>query len=76
VNQGLLWFDNSPARDLAAKVQLAAAHHLRKYGAEANACFVHPSALEAECAVDGVRVRPLPSVLRGHLWIGREEKDG
>jgi hypothetical protein len=70
MKQGLMWMDSRP---LAQAVRAAAARHLRKFGHAANACFVHPLALEAECTVDGVRVHPLPSVLRGHLWIGREE---
>jgi hypothetical protein len=67
MKQGLMWMDSRP---LAQAVRAAAAHHLRKYGTAANACFVHPSALEAECTVDGVRVEAKHNILRYHLWIG------
>lgn len=72
MNTGLLWFDDNPTRTLADKVRLAAARHRRKYGHSPNLCYVHPSALDREMRVDGVRVEAKGNVLRGHLWIGRD----
>ena len=70
---GLLWFDSSPGRDLAEKVGRAARRFKQKFGAPANVCHVHPSALSDKVRkVNGVRVEPLPSVLRHHFWVGRE----
>lgn len=74
MKQGLLWFDNSN-RDLLAKVGVAATRYRCKFNAEADTCYVHPSALKDGKAteVGGVRVVPLLSVLRHHFWIGKEE---
>jgi hypothetical protein len=40
----------------------------------ASAGSPRPGGNGHERQVDGVRVAPLPSVLRHHFWVGREEK--
>jgi len=71
---GLLWFDDDPARDLAQKVGRAARHYRQKFGRRPNVCYVHPSLLNGGSRrVGGVKVAPLPSVLRHHFWIGEED---
>ena len=74
---GLLWYDDDPGRDLAEKIGRAARRYRQKFGAPANVCYVHPSALgnngKAQ-RVGQVRVAPKPSVLRHHFWLGREEE--
>jgi hypothetical protein len=74
MREGLLWFDDDPARDLAEKVARAAQQYRRKYGAAPDACYVHPSAVKGTGVreIGGVRVSPKPSVLRHHFWLGRE----
>lgn len=42
---GMLWFDNDPHTELAAKVERAAAYYRLKYGKTPTLCFVHPSML-------------------------------
>lgn len=42
---GMLWFDNDPHTDLAAKVERAASYYRSKYGKTPTVCFVHPSML-------------------------------
>ena len=69
--EGLLWFDDDPFRDLAHKIALAAARYRKKFGAPPNVCYVHPSASPVE-RVGGVEVKPLPTVLVHHFWIGCE----
>ena len=72
---GLLWFDDDPGRDLAEKVKRAAQRYQQKFGAPANLCYVHPSALVGNSRmqkVGSVCVEPLPSVLRHHFWVGVE----
>lgn len=72
---GLLWFDDSPDRTLAQRIAQAAVRHFQKYGVIPNVCYVHASALGDDgCQVPGIEVRPNKSVLRYHLWIGREEQ--
>jgi hypothetical protein len=76
MKEGLLWYDDS-GRDLAEKVGRAARRYRQKFGAAPDACYVHPSALNGNGKmkeVGGVRVMVLPSVLRHHFWLGREEK--
>jgi hypothetical protein len=85
MKEGLLWYDDNPGRDLAAKIGPAVRRYRQKFGLAPNVCYVHASALASagsagvggnghERQVDGVRVAPLPSVLRHHFWVGREEK--
>jgi len=49
---GMLWFDNDPHTNLAAKVEKAAAYYITKYGRTPTVCFVHPSMLPAEQAAE------------------------
>jgi len=82
---GLLWYDDDPGRDLAEKVGRAARRYRQKFGTSPDICYVHPSTLSGNPStglrtsgkvrkVGGVRIAPLPSVLRHHFWVGREEK--
>jgi len=76
---GLLWFDDAPDRDLAEKVRRAAQRYQQKFGAPANVCYVHPSALSDNGRVEKVgrvRVAAKPSVLRHHFWVGVAEGGG
>ena len=76
MREGLLWYDDDPQRSLRDKVGRAAKQYRKKFGALPDACYVHPSALAGNGkvrAVDRVRVRALPSVLRHHFWLGSED---
>jgi hypothetical protein len=75
MNTGMLWFDNDPKTSLADKVQKAAEHYREKYGAMPDMCMVNPSMLaESEAHVGRVLIRPMRSIMPGHLWIGVEER--
>jgi hypothetical protein len=79
MKEGLLWYDDNPGRDLAEKIRPAARRYRQKFGAAPEVCYVHPSTLTGSTdgkvkQVGEVRVAPLPSVLRHHFWLGREEK--
>ena len=68
---GMLWLDDDPDLGLLAKVTRAAEHYARKHGKPPNVCYVHPSALGGDEAVDGpVPILPLETVLPHHLWLG------
>lgn len=71
---GMLGFDDSPKKSLAAKVAEAVAYYRRKYG-EPNVCYVAQAALQGDepLEVAGVQVRPAPTVPPHHFWVGREE---
>jgi len=83
MREGLLWYDDNPGRDLAEKIAPAVRRYRRKFGTAPNVCYVHASTLAAasepggnghEREVGGVLVASLPSVLRHHFWLGREEE--
>jgi hypothetical protein len=79
MKEGLLWYDDNPARELADKVGRAARRYRQKFGAVPNVCYVHPSALGGNGQVHqvgGLRVASLPSVLRHHFWVGQEKMGG
>ncbi len=75
MENGMLWFDNDPKTDLAAKILQAATYYQNKYGHRPNLCFVHPSTLKEKIIEVGkIAVRPYKPVLPKHLWIGMEGK--
>jgi hypothetical protein len=75
MNVGMMWFDNDPKTALTAKVHQAAEYYRAKYGRMPDLCLVNPAMLKEPQAQDGkVLIRPLRSILPGHLWIGVDEK--
>ncbi len=74
---GLLWFDNDPKSDLAAKVLRAAAYFQRKYGQRPTLCYVHPSMLpdRESLTVESLTVRRIPIILPHHFWLGLNEEN-
>ena len=73
---GMMWFDNDPRKSLDVKVQQAADYYRKKYGSVPDLCLVNPLSLQNTGVPVGgnISIRPLRSVLPGHLWIGKEEK--
>jgi hypothetical protein len=71
----MLWFDNSQV-SLAEKIQKAVEYYVKKYGRMPDLCLVHPSLVENQESLDGLKVtvRPYRPVLPGHIWIGIEDK--
>lgn len=68
---GMLWFDNDPKSDVAAKIQRAADYYRKKYGKTPNLCFVHPATMPAALQDTGpVEVRTSTTMLPNHFWIG------
>lgn len=74
MQEGLLWFDADPKRDLADKVARAADRYQFKFGRRPNLCYVHSSMLDGSTVeFSGVRLVPAHNVLKHHFWIGIEE---
>jgi len=73
---GMLWFDGEDHQEMPVRVRAAASYYRGKYGRVPNVCFVHPSMLAERSAesVDGVDIRPSAAVLRGHLWMGIDDR--
>lgn len=71
MREGLLYFDNSPDRDLQTKIERVAAYYIEKYGAQPTLCFVHPTMLlDGPVQVEGIEIRATNSVLPSHFWMG------
>jgi hypothetical protein len=77
VKIGMLWFDGEDHKEMPMRVQAAASYYRSKYGRVPNVCFVHPSMLTgwSAASVDGVDIRPSPAVLRGHIWMGIDDRE-
>jgi hypothetical protein len=74
MQEGLLWFDADPKRDLTEKVGLAADRYQAKFGRHPNLCYLNPAMLEnGSLEINGVRLVPAANVLKHHFWIGEEE---
>lgn len=72
---GMLWYDDSKDRDLAAKIDRAARHYEAKYGVKPTLCYVHPMTLMGmQMDVPGIAVKGTNMVLPHHLWLGRAEE--
>jgi hypothetical protein len=72
---GMLYYDDDPKCSLLDKVATAAAQYQRRFGSQANRCYVHPSALAGDAALvraGALLVVPDSAVLVNHLWLGVE----
>ena len=78
IQEGLLWFDDSPTRATADKIGNAVARYRQKYGHKPDVCYVHPAHLnEGEMSLaDGVKVLAAKSVLPNHFWLGIQSSPG
>lgn len=77
MQEGLLWFDADPKRDLGEKVARAADRYQFKFGRRPNLCYVNPALLgNGSLEYNGVRLVPASNVLKHHFWIGVEENLG
>lgn len=75
---GLLWFDNDPARTIAAKATAAAERFTEKFGVEPNVCYVSARAQKEDDVVipfhqGQLHLRPATNILQNHFWIGYGE---
>jgi hypothetical protein len=71
VREGLLWFDPDKRRAPQEKLDQAAERYAQRLGRTPNLCQVNPADLFTHPTI---RVVPNPAVLRGHLWVGRDEE--
>jgi len=74
MQEGLLWLDADPKRDLAEKVARAADRYQFKFGRRPNLCYVNSAMLgQSPLEFNGVRLVPANNILKHHFWIGIEE---
>jgi hypothetical protein len=83
IQEGLLWFDDSPSRAVTEKIERAVQRYQQKYGHHPDVCYVHPAHLkEGEVSMadalsaTGVKVLPAKSVLPHHFWLGTQPQPG
>jgi ribosomal protein L40E len=71
MNEGLLWLDADPKRDLAEKVARAANRYRVKFGCRPTTCYVNADQWPGiDGDVGGVRLVAVDNVLKHHFWIG------
>jgi hypothetical protein len=73
---GLLWCDDSKKKTLEEKVNEAVSAYCTKpcfAGKRPDTCYVHPSMLNEEIRVNGVRVVAIPVIAPHHLLVGVEQ---
>jgi hypothetical protein len=74
MNEGLLYYNDDPRKDLAAKVADAAARYRRKFGTEPNTCYAPPGEVpNSEMMIGGIRVIARRGTLTNHYLIGVED---
>ena len=73
MNTGMLWFDGRQ-RPLVEVLLEANTYYQKKYGAKPNTAFVNPSAVERETVINGLTVKPMKEIRKGHIWLGCEEQ--
>jgi len=73
--EGMLWFDNNPAKAIEQKVREARERYDLKFGGGADCCMVAPDMLGGELQVDTVKVMVWRGMTPGHLWIGKAVKN-
>lgn len=77
MDTGMLWFDNDPKTDLPTKITIAAEYYRKKYGKKPDLCFVHPQMTKGVIPnTPGIEVKLDHKLLKSHLWIGVQEKEG
>jgi hypothetical protein len=72
IQEGLLWFDDDPARATGDKIARAAQRYRQKYGHSPDVCYVHPAHLKESSLglSEEIKVLPAKSVLPHHFWLG------
>lgn len=72
MKSGLLWYDASPDKPLAAKLAEAAQRYYQKFGVRPNQAYINPTAWTKELAqaTSELKVDPRPSILLNHIWLG------
>ncbi len=76
MQEGLLWYDDDPARTVADKVSRAALRYEQKYGHAPEVCYVNTAQMQEqrELMVGLIKVMPAPIVRPHHFWLGTESE--
>jgi hypothetical protein len=82
VQTGLLWFDDSPDREVWAKIEDAARRYRERFGIAPDTCYVNDTVLKGSeirsapqaSHVTSLRLVPASSIRLHHFWIGIDEQ--
>lgn len=69
---GMLWYDDSEHRDLAAKIQRAARTYEKRYGQRPSVVWINPALVGPGGlpTLEGMEIRTTDSVLTNHFCLG------
>jgi hypothetical protein len=77
MQEGLLWFDNDPKRQLADKIGQAATRYQVRFGHRPTTCYLNDRDYDGAMEeVNGIRLKPVTHVGPHHFWVGVENEAG
>ncbi len=75
MHEGLLWFDNTPNRELGEKIKQAAQRYQTRLNQKPTVCYVNVDEFSPEVtAVNGIAIKPARYIRRHHFWLGVERE--
>jgi hypothetical protein len=72
MNEGMMWWDDSPRTSFVQKVEAAVEYYQRKYHCTPDTCVVRNSPIQFE-RVGAVNIRQSRLVLVNAFWIGVDD---
>lgn len=73
MKSGLLWYDNSKTKSIAAKIEDAARRYQEKFGTTPDTCFVNPSDLDSQAKTKPnlkIHIATKATIMPNHIWLG------
>jgi hypothetical protein len=64
------WFDDTPKKSVAEKIEEAVERYVAKFGEAPNVCLVNAANV---AACNGLEIRPVEYVRPNHFWVGRDD---
>ena len=64
------WFDDTPRKSVAEKIQEAVERYVSKFDETPNVCLVNARDV---IAYEGIEVKAVEYVRPNHFWVGRVE---
>lgn len=64
------WYDDTPKKSVAEKIEEAVERFVAKFGEKPNVCLVNADNV---VTIDGIEVRSAPYIRPNHFWVGHEE---
>lgn len=75
MQEGLLWFDNTPGRELSEKIRQAAQRYQTRLRQKPTVCYVNINEFSSDQpAINGIAVKPAQYIRPHHFWLGVERE--